>query len=343
MKYFNMDLNSFRNITLSKVFNAYKLFFSYFLSIILRKPIVWGKPLFFYIEPTNRCNFHCPECPSGLGELTRPIGMMNTGFFQKLIDQISAESFSVHLYLQGESYINKHLYEMISYARQKNLYVSISTNGSFVQKNNVEWIISKAPDRLIFSMDGIDEEAYQQYRVGGTFAQADAALRLLIETKKKLKSKTPYIELQFIVMKTNEHQVDAVLRYGKQLGVDKVALKTMQIASAENAKVFLPENQKYSRYVLDGNDLIIKSKLKNECFALWKTSVVTWDGVIIPCCFDKDATYPLGNLNEKSFLEIWHSESYQQFRKDILANRRAKTMCNNCTSGLTRDIFENEF
>ena len=118
---------------------------------------------------------------------------MNTGFFQKLIDQIASETFSVHLYLQGESYLNKQLYDMIAYAREKKLYVSISTNGSFVHKNNVERIIKQAPDRLIFSMDGMDEKTYQTYRVGGTFAQADAALRLLIETKNKLKSSTPFI------------------------------------------------------------------------------------------------------------------------------------------------------
>ncbi len=325
-------LNSFRNLTFRRAFNAYKIFISYFLSIVTRKPIVWGKPVFFYIEPTNRCNFQCPECSSGQGRLTRPIGMMDTGIFQKLIDLIALDTFSVHLYLQGESYINKQIYDMISYARQKKLYVSVSTNGSLIRKNNAGQIIKQAPDRLIFSMDGLDEDSYKAYRVGGTFAQADAALNLLIETKKKLNAKTPFIELQFIVMKSNEHQVDEVIRYGKMLGVDKVTLKTMQISSAENARKFMPRNKKYSRYILDGEDLKIKSKLKNQCFELWKTSVVTWDGKIVPCCFDKDAMYPLGDINQKSFTEIWHSEKYQEFRKRILENRRGASMCNNCNS-----------
>ena len=53
-----------------------------------------------------------------------------------------------------------------------------------------------APDKIIFSLDGLDEESYQNYRVGGTFKQADAALQMLVETKKKLKLKKPFVELQ---------------------------------------------------------------------------------------------------------------------------------------------------
>ncbi|MGA7838251.1 MAG: SPASM domain-containing protein, partial [Ignavibacteriaceae bacterium] len=187
-----------------------------------------------------------------------------------------------------------------------------------------------------------DEESYQNYRVGGTFAQADEGLRLLVKRKKELGKKKPFIEFQFIVMKQNEDQLDKVLEYGKDVGIDKVVFKTMQISSYDNALKFLPKNNKYRRYIVEDGTYRIKNKLKNHCFALWRTSVITWDGKVVPCCFDKDAEFELGMLNGKSFSDIWHSEEYNTFRRGVLDNREGLDMCTNCTEGLKINIMEIE-
>jgi radical SAM protein with 4Fe4S-binding SPASM domain len=338
-----MEIDAMKKLTFKRILNAFRIVSSYQLSLLTRKPVVWGHPIFFFIEPTNRCNFQCPECASGLGALTRPLGMMQTQFFRSLVDQIAEKSLYLQLYLQGEPYLNKNLYDMIPYAQTKGLYVVVSTNGSFISGKNVERIVGAAPDKLVFSMDGLDEETYQNYRIGGTFAAADKALRLLVETKKRLGATTPYIELQFIVMKQNEHQAKEVLKYGRELGVDKVTLKTMQVSTPENARHFLPKNEKYRRYVVDGETFRMKGRIKNRCFALWQTSVVTWDGTVVPCCFDKDAEYPLGNLKASNFEEIWQSAQYNIFRQKVLENRKGVPMCTNCTSGLKMNVFETEF
>ena len=121
---------------------------------------------------------------------------------------------------------------MIKYAQSQNVYISISTNGHFVNKNNVNLVVENAPDKLIFSVDGLNEESYQKYRVGGTFAQADEGLRLLIKRKKELGKKRPFIEFQFIVMKQNEDQLDEVV------GPQQLALgHDHQVAIAQCAEV----------------------------------------------------------------------------------------------------------
>lgn len=337
-----MEINIVKYLTFKRIFNALGIISSFYISRVARYPIVWGMPVSYSIEPTNHCNLKCPECPSGLGTLTRPLGLLKTDDFKKLIDQIAATGFYVQLFFQGEPYLNKQLPEMISYSQSKKIYISISTNGHFITEKNVDYILDNAPDKLIFSLDGLTEESYQKYRVGGTFAQADAGLRAIARRKKELNKKTPFIELQFIVMKQNENQLDDVIKYGKECGVDKVVFKTMQISSLENALKFLPENTKYRRYLVDGNSFRIKNKLMNHCFALWRTSVVTWDGRVVPCCFDKDAFFEAGKLNGKTFKEIWHSDEINNFRKNILQNRSAIDMCTNCTEGLKMNIFEIE-
>lgn len=337
-----MEINLYKYFTFKRFFNAIKIITSFNLSKIFKKPIVWGLPISYSIEPTNHCNLKCPECPSGLGALTRPLGLLKFDEFKNIIDQIYSTGFYIQLFFQGEPYINKQLPEMIEYAQSKNVYVSISTNGSFINEKNTNRILSKAPDKLIFSIDGLDEKTYQVYRVGGTFKQADEGLRLLVQKKKEMKLSKPFIELQFIVMKQNEHQIQHVFEYGKEVGVDKVVLKTMQVSSLENAKHFLPSDEKYRRYILNDNSFQIKGKIENHCFALWRTSVITWDGKVAPCCFDKDVDFELGLLNGKSFQSIWLSEKYQNFRKQILDNRKKIDMCKNCTEGMKINILEIE-
>jgi radical SAM protein with 4Fe4S-binding SPASM domain len=299
-------------------------------------------PISFSIEPTNHCNLKCPECPSGLGALTRPLGLLKFEEFKSWIDQIKHTGFYVQLFFQGEPFINKHLPRMIEYAQQNRIYISISTNGHFINYDNVDFVLDNAPDKLIYSMDGLDEESYQNYRVGGTFKQADEGLRILVKRRNERGLKKPYVEFQFIVMKQNEHQLDEVISYGKDVGVDKVVFKTMQVSNYENAIKFLPSNKKYSRYIVDNGSYYIKNKMKNHCFALWRTAVITWDGKVVPCCFDKDAEFNLGTLNGQSFEEIWKSAEYNNFRQRVLDSRKSINICTNCTEGLKINILEIE-
>ncbi|MFH1195309.1 MAG: radical SAM/SPASM domain-containing protein [bacterium] len=335
-----MEINLLKYFTFLRLFNALSILFSYCLSKVCRKPVLWGNPISYSIEPTNHCNLKCPECPSGLGALTRSIGLMDIKSFEKIIEQIRDTGVYIQLYFQGEPYINKHLPDMIGCAQSNNLYVSVSTNGLLFKKDMIGRALNPSPDKIIFSIDGLDESAYQNYRVGGSYSNAIEGLKLLIEEKKRRNLQKPFIEFQFIVMKQNEHQANDVVQFGKSIGVDKVTLKTMQVNSFESAEYFLPTNPKYSRYVLSENDFKIKNKIKNHCFALWRTAVITWDGRLVPCCFDKDAKHQFGKLSNNNLIEIWKGENYRKFRMAVLTNRSHIPICTNCTEGLNMNILE---
>lgn len=336
------EINLFKYFTIKRFLNVLKILSSFILSRITKKTIVWGMPLSYSIEPTNHCNLKCPECPSGLGTLTRPLGLLKLDNYKNWIDQIKNTGFYVQLFFQGEPFVHKDLFKMINYAQEKNVYVSISTNGLLLTNKNIDDLFKNPPDKLIFSIDGFDEESYQSYRVGGTFKNAYESLELLLSRKRKLNKKIPFVELQFIVMKQNEHQIEKVKEISNKLGVDKVVFKSMQVSSYNNALHFLPGIEKYRRYKLKDGKLKIKNKLQNHCFALWRTSVITWDGRVVPCCFDKDADFELGKLNGTSFSEIWKNEKYTNFRSKLLSDRKSVDMCTNCTEGLKMNILEIE-
>jgi radical SAM protein with 4Fe4S-binding SPASM domain len=63
--------------------------------------------------------------------------------------------------------------------------------------------------------------------------------------------------------------------------------------------------------------------------------VISWDGLVVPCCFDKDAIHKLGSLKDKSFKEVWQSDEYVKFRRDILQSRKNIDICANCSEGTT--------
>ena len=182
-------------------------------------------------------------------------------------------------------------------------------------------------------MIGITQESYSKYRIGGDLTEVEDGINNLILWKKKLKRKQPYIILQFLVLSSNEHQIREARRKAKEWGV-QIVFKSPQIMHMDKNEFLIPKNKKYSRYQVSTEGRIsIKSKLPNRCFRMWSGAVITWDGKVLPCCFDKDADHELGNLKNDSLQNIWN-EKHNIFRKKILTSRKDIEMCRNCTEGL---------
>lgn len=330
--YFEDGLNLLRKITPGRFLNLVKLYASYYYSRYADSFVHAGKPFTVSIEPTTSCNLRCPECPSGLRQFTRPTGKMSLELFQRTVDQLSPGLFYLILYFQGEPFLNPLFFRMVEYAKQKRIYTATSTNAHFLNDNFAEKTVKSGLDKIIISIDGTDQETYEKYRVGGKLDKAVQGIANLTKWKRKLKSSTPYVVMQFIVFRTNEHQVDEVKALAKTTGVDKLELKTAQVYDYEEASDLIPENEKYSRYKKDSSGkYIIDNSLNNHCFRMWRGSVITWDGLVVPCCFDKDATHRLGDLKKQSFDEIWRSETYRNFRKKVFSRRAEIDICRNCT------------
>ncbi|MCB2205555.1 SPASM domain-containing protein [bacterium] len=332
-----MTLRTVRNLlrcfTLRRAWNFLRMSISYQLSARTGRSIVWGKPWTLTIEPTNRCNLSCPECPSGNGAMVRAMGLMPMDEFRRLVDEVRHEVFYLQLFFQGEPFIHNELLDMVRYARNRRMYVSISTNAHYLRSSKAREVIASGLDRLIISIDGLTQEVYEQYRVGGSLAKVHEALENLDAARRETKRSCTELTLQLLVTKQNEEQLPKLQALAAKYHA-QVALKTMQVYSIEGAEKFLPSNPKYSRYENVDGELRTRNALHNRCVRLWERSVVTWDGVVVPCCFDKDAEYPLGQLNGRSFADIWQSEEYHDFRRRILHDRRSIEMCRNCTEGL---------
>lgn len=260
--------------------------------------------------------------------------MLSSDLYKTVIDQLSPSLLYLILYFQGEPYLHPEFFDLVSYAADKNIYTATSTNAHYLDSENARKTVASGLDRLIISIDGTDQETYEHYRIGGSLEKVIEGTKQLVQWKKQLKSSTPHVIFQFIVFSQNEHQINAIEKLGNEIGVDEVMLKTAQIYNFEDGSDLIPQNEEHSRYaqMTDGN-WEIKNKLLDHCWKMWHSSVVTWDGKVVPCCFDKDASHILGDLKQNGFKDIWTGSDYNRFRAGILKSRSTIDICKNCTEG----------
>jgi radical SAM protein with 4Fe4S-binding SPASM domain len=332
----NDSRNFLSKLTVRRVWNMVKVYSSYYLSKWTKRPIQWGMPVSISFEPTTSCNLRCPECPSGLRAFSRPTGMLQKDFFSETIDDLSKDLSYLVFYFQGEPFLNPEFLTMVQYAASKKIYTATSTNAHYLKDDIAKRTVESGLDRLIISIDGTTQETYEQYRVGGNLAKVLEGAANIVKWKRELKSKTPFVIFQFLVVKHNEHQVEDVKRLAKEVGVDDVWLKTAQVYDYKNdPNNLIPENKKYSRYQKGKNgEMEFKGNNANHCWRLWHDPVITWDGAVVPCCFDKDAVHKLGSLREESFASLWKNNNYRRFRADVLKSRRNIDICANCSEGV---------
>ena len=317
-------------LTFKKALNLFGLRFNYYRSIFFKKQVGKRLPAYLTVEPVNTCNLSCPQCFTTDEKFTRAKGLMSPGLFNKIIDQTKSHAFYLNLYFQGEPCLNPRLCEFVGYAKSQGFYVAVSTNAHFLEKDTIEKMIRAGLDRVIVSLDGADENTYAEYRKNGNFTKVIEGIKNLYYIKKQMKVCHPLVELQFLVHRKNQGQIHSIKQLGKQLHADKVSVRRFQIIHAQDAPEWLPD--KHSRYVVDADGkLRLKKSLKNHCWHLLSSAVFTQDGLVVPCCFDKNADYAMGNISTQDFATIWQNDNFGEFRERVFNQRQQIDICCNCS------------
>ena len=316
-----------------RIGNIIKTSVSFFISAVTGRTVVWGVPPVLTIEPTNLCNLKCPLCATGSGEMERVAGRMSLQTFGRIMEAMGDDIFFLLIYHQGEPYYNKHFTDFVRLAKKKRIYVTTSTNGHYFTDKNIHDTIECGLDSMIVSIDGASQESYAQYRVGGTLAKVISGTRRLMQERKKRGSRTPNVALQFLVMKHNEHEIPEIRRLAREIGVDRLLIKNIEVRSVEEAHKWLPDENVFRRYNFDGKDLVVKNSEKESCTRPWLSTLINWDGTFVPCCFDKNGHYGMGNIHKNALDEIWKGDPFQDFRTRLLSNRRNIDICRNCNQG----------
>ena len=173
--------------------------------------------------------------------------MLSFDLYSKIVGEIGNRLMYMILYFQGEPYLNPAFFEIVRDARKRRIYTATSTNAHFLTDENARKTVESGLDRIIVSLDGIGQETYSSYRVGGRYQRVIDGIETLVKWKREMRSSTPHIILQFIVFRTNEHQIGDVRKLAGELGVDELQIKTAQVYDYRNGHSLIPTLDKYSR------------------------------------------------------------------------------------------------
>ncbi|HUT63200.1 MAG TPA: radical SAM protein [Anaerolineae bacterium] len=307
-----------------------------FPGYLLRSDRALGNPVALSIEPTNVCNLHCPLCATGSNSLTRPKGYMSLDNFKTIVDMLPNSITTLYLWGQGEPFMAPDFLRMVHHASVNGFKTITSTNGHFLDDPYA--VVKSGLNVLIVSLDGINADTYASYRKNGDFHRVIKGIKCLAEEIKK-ENHGPVIELQCLATEKNVNQMEAFKSLASSIGAHHVIFKTLQALSMKNRASYLPSNLNYTRYRRNAQGNLETDRrwfLKNRCLRLYYSFQIDWQGNVLPCCFDKDSVYIMGNVFQDSISKIWNSDKYRSFRNKLNSMGRVLPMCRDCTEGLKK-------
>jgi len=327
-------------LTRSRFTNALRCYWNYALSRfgLVR---ISHMPLFVSVEPATVCQLKCPECPVGRAKNAshaahrpeeksddRVQTFMSMERFRRVLEECQETAWVMQFFFQGEPLLNKNLPQMIAEAHAAGLYTIVSTNAQAITEEMAQALVAAGLDRIIVSMDGLTDESYGAYRIGGSLEQCKAALRWLRKSKIKNQKSKILIELQCLRLKSNEHEWGEMRRVYKTLGADRLVFKTAQLYDYADGHPLMPSDPRYSRYIMGADGKYHRRRLRKGCFRVWSGCVVTTNGDVLPCCYDKAHAHAYGNNKESAIGELFRNAISLAFRKAAIHEQ--PDICKEC-------------
>ena len=312
-------------------------------------------PTFLTIEPSNICQLACPQCPVGIAK-KHPKGDTGTSSRNPFPDyslSLLADSFryahTVQFYFQGEPLLNPRLPEMIHDAVQQGCYTIVSTNAQALDRAMAKRLVMSGLQRIIISMDGLSQSSYEAYRKGGSVEKARAAIRYLREEweiarrQRLISGDYPIIELQCLLLRSNEREQALMRKTYRLLGADRLTFKTAQFYDYQYGNPLMPARDRDRRYeqCADGTYRLKRHPLRrlwhaltgiSPCYRLWAGCVLTTNGDVLPCCYDKAHHYAYGNIHDAYLPTLFRSRQADTFRRTAIRApfQQAPEICQNC-------------
>ena len=312
-------------------------------------------PTFLTIEPSNICQLACPQCPVGIAK-KHPKGDTGTSPRNPFPDyplSLLADSFryahTVQFYFQGEPLLNPRLPELICEVAQQGLYTIVSTNAQALDRAMAKRLVVSGLHRIIISMDGLSQSSYEAYRKGGSVEKARAAIRYLREEReiarrqRLISGDYPLIELQCLLLRSNEREQALMRKTYRLLGADRLTFKTAQFYDYQYGNPLMPARDRDRRYeqCADGTYRMKRHPLRrlwhvltgiSPCYRLWAGCVLTTNGDVLPCCYDKSHTHAYGNIHHASLPTLFRSKQAGAFRRTAIRApfQQAPEICQNC-------------
>jgi MoaA/NifB/PqqE/SkfB family radical SAM enzyme len=315
---------------------------------------VGGFPYVLKIESTNVCNQRCPFCldrdRSKIDEDGRGFGRMHLECFQKIIDVMAPSALRLNLYGSGEPVLFPEIYDMIRYAADRNIGVTISANLSAFKPENAERLVLSGLEHLIVSCHGASPETYDKYNIGGDFWRTIENMKSIVDAKRRLGRRRPFVDWQFLRFSHNQHEIPKARQMARDIGVNAIRFINPNIPPEHKAEWRPRRDDEVTNAnsgegrvnaspgvhmraedeaVARGEKVAVKAPRArvSPCSWLYRSIFFNWDGGVLPCCDGTtEPTHDLGHFTDKTlphftgqtrdeFERFWNGETYRYLRR----------------------------
>jgi len=248
-------------------------------------------------------------------------GYMAYDFYQAIIQEIRPFTSAVTLAVNGESLLHPHFFEMVRYATDQGIKVLLNTNGTLLNHERAELLLDSGIKSISFAFDGFNKSMYEKARVGASYEKTLTKILHFLKLKKKRRRRYPYSVLSILMLELERCPEEEKRSFLGQFDglIDEIRLREVSTwgSTFKDTKKFSYRENRIHH---------------TPCSRLWSTAVITWNGDVVPCIYNVNHEYVLGNLKKKRFPEIWNGEKMISLRRSMLNGSylRHLPLCENC-------------
>jgi pyruvate-formate lyase-activating enzyme len=267
--------------------------------------ILSAAPAYIRLEPSAHCNLRCcwaqrnPKHPR-----LRPRGHADPDLARRIVGEIGQTLYQAILCHWGEPTLNPHLPEIVQVFHDAGVYTTFDTNMTLMTEALAAGLVEAGLDAISASIDGVSQDSYGQYRLGGKVDTALAGLRHVVDQRRRLGRSNPRIRWQFLVFPHNEDEVGAARRIAEEIGVD-----TFEAFGAGGR-----------RWTPEGGFEPPQPPARSEgllCEDPWHYLAIDWDGAVHLCCRAFQARHVAGHMGDRPLAAIFDNDRFQLARRVI--------------------------
>jgi len=325
------------------------------------------KPLYVKIKVFYGCNLKCEMCNHWRDDREPPVSVER---FKEVLSELGELGTKKIHFSGGEPMLRPQIPELIEHASSLGIRVTMTTNGTLVDKSKARRLIEAGLRGVNISIDSPIRKMHEKIRgVQGAFKATARSVELFRRYKHKGKLT---IRINTVVSRTNYTTLESLPDLAHKLGADginlipvddhcgeilsmrkkyialfnaeiapKIAERALALGLIVSDEEAFPFGQseaevrlgRAGRYALGFYD-------KHPCYAPWTHSLIDFNGLVYVCCMTRERMSPLGDIKTQSFKQIWESLPYRQVR--LKMHPPALAACRRCDDfiGENKKIWE---
>jgi radical SAM protein with 4Fe4S-binding SPASM domain len=274
------------------------------------------------IEISNICNLQCSFCP----EVLREKKMMSVELFEKIISQVHLITKQVCLHLMGDPLVHPKLEEFIKICEKYNVRIFFVTNGVLLRDDKIDLLLHPIIEQINFSLHSYNDN----------FPDKDPTVYLdkIFTFTEKAFTQRPDLYINYRLWNLNTPQgldsknttVFQKIEDHYQVSLDK----QINVYSEKSIKI---KNRLYMHYDTEFIWPNLNFEIMNEkgtCKGLKSHFGILADGTVVPCCLDKEAGIPLGNIQSDPIQTILTSPRAIALKEGFKKRILIEELCKRC-------------